>query len=162
MQEQQSRILGTRELMPSGPVTESRVERTFSTFSGAKGTEFRSGWVRRGRMGTESEGLGTQYLKANTELRHLAWRGAYTRDGVNREPSGLEEGGQFESSFLRLDRCCFLALLREDTHLLRTFWNSLRLPSVGLVLQQEKASYSTASASPQDSMYHGSEEGLDN
>ena len=27
----------------------------------------------------------------------------------------LDEGDKFESSFLRLDRCCFLALLREDT-----------------------------------------------
>ena len=28
----------------------------------------------------------------------------------------LEEGDKFESSFLRLDTCCFLALLKVDTH----------------------------------------------
>ena len=52
----------------------------------------------------------------------------------------LEEGAKFESSFLRLDRCCFLALLKVDTHLLRTFWNALRFPSVVLAFQEEKAS----------------------
>ena len=35
----------------------------------------------------------------------------------------LEEGDKFESSILRLDRCCFLSLLRVDTHLLQAFWN---------------------------------------
>ena len=65
-------VFRTRELMPSGPVaeSESRVQRTFSPFSGAKDTESRSSWVR---LGTESEGLGSQYFEANTELRHLAF-----------------------------------------------------------------------------------------
>ena len=60
MKEQQRGILG-RELMPSGPVveSESKVERTFSTFSSAKDTESRSSCVQQGRMGTESEVLGT-------------------------------------------------------------------------------------------------------
>ena len=31
----------------------------------------------------------------------------------------LVEGDKFESSILRLARCCFLALLRVDTHLLQ-------------------------------------------
>ena len=35
----------------------------------------------------------------------------------------LKDGAKFESSFLRLARCCFLAYLRVDTHLLWTFWN---------------------------------------
>ena len=43
----------------------------------------------------------------------------------------LEEGDKFEVSFLRLDVCCFLALLRVDTHLLRILWNDLRLHPVG-------------------------------
>ena len=58
--------------MPSGPVAESelRVARNFPPFSGAKDTEFRSNWVRLGRVGTEREGLGTQDFETNTELRH--------------------------------------------------------------------------------------------
>ena len=50
-----------------------KVERTFSIFSGAKDTDTRSSWVRQGRMGTDREGLGTQDLEANTELRHSAF-----------------------------------------------------------------------------------------
>ena len=40
-------LFRTCELMLSDPVaeSESRVERTFSTFSGAKDTEFRSSWI---------------------------------------------------------------------------------------------------------------------
>jgi len=38
----------------------------------------------------------------------------------------LEEGDKFESLILRFDRCCFLALLRVDTHLLQALWNELR------------------------------------
>ena len=34
---------------------------------------------------------------------------------VTRYHQDLEEGDRFESSDLRLERCCFLALLREDT-----------------------------------------------
>ena len=53
-------VFRTRELMPSSLVakSESRVERTFATFSGAKDTESRSSWVQLGRVGTENEGLG--------------------------------------------------------------------------------------------------------
>ena len=63
-----------RPCEPSSPVTESEkiVDRNFSTFSGAKDTESRSGWVRLGIVGTESEGLGTQGLEANTDLRDSA------------------------------------------------------------------------------------------
>ena len=51
----------------------------------------------------------------------------------------LEEGDQFEISFLRLDRCYFLALLRVDTHLLQALWNDLRLSSVGFAFQKQNA-----------------------
>ena len=78
-------------------------------------------------MGTESEGLGTQYLEANTELRHSAYSRAESalvpfevREGMEGEHTSeidltrhhqvLEEGDKFESSILKLDRCCFLAL----------------------------------------------------
>ena len=50
---------------------------------------------------------------------------------LTRHPQVLEEGDQFESSILRLDKC-FLSFLRVDTHLLRAFWNALRLPLVRL------------------------------
>ena len=46
---------------------------------------------------------------------------------MTRQHQVLEEGDKFESSFLRLDRCCFLVLLIVDTHLLRALWNDLRL-----------------------------------
>ena len=52
----------------------------------------------------------------------------------------LEEGNKFESSFLRLDTCCFLALLRVYTHLLWALWIDLRLHSVGFAFQKENAS----------------------
>ena len=52
----------------------------------------------------------------------------------------LDEGDKYESSFLRSDRCCFLALLRVDTHMLRALWNDLRLPSVGFAFHAENAS----------------------
>ena len=81
---------------------------------------------------------------------------------LTRHHQVLEEGDRFENSFLRLDRCCFLALLRVDTRLLWTFWKALRLPSVGFAFQEEKASSFTATASPHDSVYHGWEEGKDN
>ena len=51
----------------------------------------------------------------------------------------LEEGDKFESSLLRLNRCCFLALLRVETHLLQALWNDLSLPLVGLAFQKENA-----------------------
>ena len=48
--------------------------------------------MRLGRMGTESEGLGTQDLEANTELRHSAFSRAESavmpfdmREGVEGE-----------------------------------------------------------------------------
>ena len=60
--------------MLSGPIAEleSRVERT-QTFFAAKDTKSRSSRVRQGRVGTESEGLVTQDVEENTELRHLAF-----------------------------------------------------------------------------------------
>ena len=86
-------------------------------------------------MGAEREGLGTQYFEANTELRHSSFSRASAamlfevREGVEgehipetdltRHHQVLEEGDKFESSFLRLDTCCFIVLLRVDTHMLR-------------------------------------------
>ena len=67
----------------------------------------------------------------------------------------LEEGNVFESLILRLDRCCFLDILRVYTHLLQTFWNTLRLPSVELAFQEQKTSCFRATAAPHDLVYHG-------
>ena len=74
-------------------------------------------------MGTEREALGTLDFEANTELRHSAFsraesavvpfevkkgmEGEHTSDtDLTRCYKVLEEGDQFESSFLRLHRCC--------------------------------------------------------
>ena len=121
--------------MPSGCVTESesRVARKLSTFTGAKDTYSRDSRVSEGRVGTESEVFGAQYLVVNMELRYSTFSQAESvwcyfeeRKGMEEEHPPetdltrchhvLEEGDQFESSFLRLDRC-FLALLRVDPHL---------------------------------------------
>ena len=57
----------THELMPSRPVaeseSESRVERTFSTFLDGKDTESRSSCIHQGRMVTKIETLGHNILK---------------------------------------------------------------------------------------------------
>ena len=80
-------------------------------------------------------GLGTRYFEANTELRHSAFsrvevavvpfeeregmEGKHTQEtDFTRHHNVLEEGDKFESSFLRMDRCYFLALQRVNTHLL--------------------------------------------
>ena len=70
----------------------------------------------------------------------------------------LEEADKFESSFLRLDRCCFLALLRVDTHLW-ALWNDLRLPLVRFAFQEENASCFKATASRQNSESQEQEDG---
>ena len=54
---------------------------------------------------------------------------------------------KFESSFLRLDRCWFLALLKVDTHLLQALFNDLRLSFVGFAFQGENASSLKATTS---------------
>ena len=86
------------------------------------------------KIGAESNGFGKQDLEANTEFRHSAFSHAVSavqpfegREGMQREHTpetdltrhhqDLEEGDRFESSDLRLERCCFLAILRVDTHL---------------------------------------------
>ena len=74
----------------------------------------------------------------------------------------LEEGERFESSDLRLERCCFLALLRIDTHLFRALWKDVRLPSVVFAFHEAKASCFRTTASPQASVNQGREEGKDN
>ena len=121
--------------MPSGPVAKSelRFDSKLSTLSGEKDTESRDSWVRLGKVGTESDGFQTQDLEANTEFRHSAFSCAVlavqpfeVREGMEVEHTpeteltgryqDLEEGERFESSDLRLERCCFLALLRIDTH----------------------------------------------
>ena len=78
---------------------------------------------------------------------------------LTRHHQVLEEGDKFESPFLRLDRCCFLALLRVDTHLLWASWNDLRLPLVGCAFQEENASCIKATASAHDSEYQEREYG---
>ena len=60
---------------------------------------------------------------------------------LTRHHQVLEKGDKFESSFLKLDRCRFLALLRVDTYLLRALWNDLRLLSVGFAFQEENTSW---------------------
>ena len=71
----------------------------------------------------------------------------------------FEEGDRFESSDLRLKRCCFLALLRVDTQLFRALWKELRLPSVGFAFHEAKASCFRTTASPQASVKQVREEG---
>ena len=125
-------------------------------------------------MGTETEGLGTQDLNENTESRHSAFSRTESavvpfevREGMEgkhppeknltRHHQVLEEGDKFESSCLRLDRCCFLALLSVDTRLSRVLWNDLRLASVRFAFQEENASCFKETASPQDSEYQEQE-----
>ena len=61
--------------MPSGPVaeSESRFDSKLSTLAGEKDTESWNSWVRLCKVGTESDGFGTQDLEANTEFRHSAF-----------------------------------------------------------------------------------------
>ena len=61
--------------MPSGPVaeSESRFDSKLSTLSGEKDTESRNSWVLLGKVGAESDGVGTQDLEANTEFRHSSF-----------------------------------------------------------------------------------------
>ena len=134
----EEQVFRTRGLMPSGPVaeSESRFDSKLSTLSGKKDTESRNSWAQLVKLGTESDGFGTQDLKANTEFRHSSFsRGVSAvwpfevREGMEgehtpetdliRNHQDFEEGERFESSELRLERCCFLALLRVDTHLFR-------------------------------------------
>ena len=76
--------------------------------------------------------------------------GSILRRQTTRCHQVLEEGDKFESSFLWLDRCCFLALQGVDTHLLQPFWNALKFPPVRLAFQLEKESFFRANASQQD------------
>ena len=106
--------------MLSRPVaeSESRLDSKLSTFSGEKDTESRNSWVRLGKVGTESNGFGTQDLEANTEFRHSAFLRAVpavrpfeVREGMEGEQTpetdltrchqDLEERDRFESSDLR-------------------------------------------------------------
>ena len=85
-----------------------------------------------GKVGSESDGFRTQDFDANTEFRHsafsravLAVRPFEVREGSDgehppetdliRRHQDFVEGERFESSDLRLERCCFLALPREHT-----------------------------------------------
>ena len=90
--------------------------------------------MRLCKVGRERDGFWTQYFDANTEFRHSAFSRAVSavrpfevREGMEGEHTpetdlikrhqDFEEGERFESSDLSLERCCFLALLRTDTHL---------------------------------------------
>ena len=86
-------------------------------------------------MGGDRDEYGTQYFEANTELKHSAFSRVESavvpfevRDvehtpetDLTRHHQVLKEGDKFESSFLRLDKCCFLALFRVDKHLVAGF-----------------------------------------
>ena len=106
--------------MPSGPVAEfeSRFDSKLTTLSGEKDTESRNSWVRLDKVGTESDGFGTQDLEANTEFRHSAFscamsavrpfevreemEGEHTPEtNLTRRHQDLEEGDRFEGSDLR-------------------------------------------------------------
>ena len=102
----------TRELMPSGPVAESelRVARTFSTFLGAKDTWFRRSCVRLGKVGTESEGVGTQDLEATTELRYSAFSRAKLTVLPFEEREGMEGEHTLETD---LTMCHYILEERE-------------------------------------------------
>ena len=165
-------------MIPSGPVAESEswFDSKLSTLLEGKDTESRNSWVRLSKVGTESDGFWTQDFDANTEFRYSAFsrvvsavRSFEVREGMEgehtpetdliRRHQDLEEGERFESLDLSLERCCFLALLRADTHLFRALWKELRLPSVGLAFHEAKASCFRTTASPQASVNHGREEG---
>ena len=106
--------------MPSEPDAECelRFDSKLSTLSGEKDKESRNSWVRLGKVGTESDGFGTQDLEANTEFRHSAFSRAVpavrpfeVSEGIEGEHTpeldltrchhDLEEGDRFESSDLR-------------------------------------------------------------
>jgi len=163
--------------MPSGPVSESesRFDSKLSTLSEEKDSESRDSWVRLGKVGAESDGFQMQDFDANTEFWHSAFLRAVSgvrlfevREGMEGEPTSetdlirchqdLEEGERFQSSDLSLQRCCFLALLKVDTHLFLASWKQLRLPSVGFAFHEAKASCFRTTSSPQASVTHGQEE----
>ena len=123
------RVLRTRELMQSGPVaeSESRVVRNFSTFSDAKdiiqeqlGTTGKDGYTEGGVRDTiiwskyiiDAFGLFTSGVGCGSIWsEERDGRGAFIPGmDLTRCHQVLEEGDDFESSFLRWDRCCFLAL----------------------------------------------------
>ena len=134
-------------------------------------------WVR---WVSDSNGFRIEDFDANTELRHSAFSRAVSavrpfevREGMegghipetdlSRCHQDLENGDRFESSDLRLERCCFLALLRVDTHLCKeALWKELRFPSVGFAFHEAKASYFRTTASPQASVNQWREEGSNN
>ena len=96
------------------------------------------------------------------EVRELL-EGEHTPEtDLTRRHPDLEEGDRFESSDLRMERWCFLVLLRVDTHLFQTLWKELRLLSVGFAFHEAKANCFRTTASPQHLVYHGREDGYDN
>ena len=76
-----------------------------------------------------------------------------------RHHQDLEDGERFESSDFSLERCCFLALLKVDTHLFQALCQELRLPSVGFAFHEAKASCFRTTASPQASVNQRREKG---
>ena len=103
----------SRGLTGSKLSTESKL----STSSGEKDMESRNSWVRLGKVGTESNGFGSKYLKANMEFRHSGFSRALSavrpfevREGMEVEHTPETdltrchqdlEGESFESSDLR-------------------------------------------------------------
>ena len=80
---------------------------------------------------------------------------------LTRHHQDLEEGDSLRVQ-MKLERWCFLALLRVDTHLFRALWKELRLPTVVFAFQEAMASCFRTTVLPHASVYHGWKEGLDN
>jgi len=139
VQKQQSRILGhvswcrPVQLQNQGqwlkePSPPSQLQKTQSP--GAVKYD-REGWVVRVRgwghkIWKQTQNWGIQPSHKWSRLWcHLQREGMEVERSTEidwrRHHQVLKEGNKFESSFLRLDRCCFLALLRLDTQCCRLF-----------------------------------------
>ena len=98
--------------MLSGPVaeSESRFDSKISALLGEKDTESRDSWVQLGKVGTESDGFGSQNLEANTKFRHSAFSRAAVRPFKVRE--GMERG-----TYTRIRRLDGIRIWRRETSL---------------------------------------------
>ena len=126
-------------------------------------------------MSTESEGLGTKDLEANTELSHSAlsrvesaampfqeregMEGEHTQETGLRHHHVLEEGDKFESSFFRLDMS-FSGSPESGHTLVTDFLECTEIAFSWICLPgREGRFFFRKTASQQDSVYHGREEG---
>ena len=81
--------------------SESRFDRKLSTLSGEKDTESRDSWVELGKVGTESDGFGTQDLDANKEFRHSAFSHAVSAVRPFEVREGMEGEHTPETDLIR-------------------------------------------------------------